>query len=388
MVDFDHTHRPNQAEIDAVKQMFACQGFTLNVTIDDAIPHYDVLVRDPTCLIFFEYNAEPNTFGALKAEYFDHAFTPGWHYVIFGHDYEGANCQVTGSSGLAERPGNDLVVTLGQFTGQVGTAFDRAATLAHEFGHNLGLTHCGNNDPGGLLEGSCLNVGNFVPIVPSIMDYFYQLSGVRNNLVCQGLAPSDAAYFKEIDYSHGSMCALNEAVLDENFGTGMVSMDWNCSGTVGGVVAKDISGDSNGWCGAAGGLQSLSDFDEWGFVRSNFRTLYTRPLEYMPLSECVTAHEIELVALAGGCPQPTLSNEACATAQGYYVNASAGANGDGKCNAPFKDVETAYTASPDGGALFFRAGTYAPSGPIIMDKPLKLFAVPTNTQSSAVIQPP
>ena len=70
------------------------------------------------------------------------------HYCIFGHDHEGANCQVTGNSGLAETPGNDLVVTLGQFTNQVGTPFDRAATLAHEFGHNLGLTHCGANDPG------------------------------------------------------------------------------------------------------------------------------------------------------------------------------------------------------------------------------------------------
>lgn len=388
MVDTDHTHKPNQSEIDAVVQMFACQGYTLNVVIDDQIPHYDVMVRDPTCLIFFEYNAEPNTFGALKAEYFDNAFTPGWHYAIFGHDYEGANCQVTGSSGLAERPGNDFVVTLGQFSGQAGTPFDRAATFAHEFGHNLGLDHCGNNDPGGIFEGGCLNVGNFVPIVPSIMDYFYQLTGVRNNLVCQGLAPADAAHFKHIDYSHGSMCTLNEAALDENFGTGMVSVDWNCSGAVGGIVAKDISGNSNGWCGANGGLQALSDLDEWSFIGSGLRRPANDNMDYMPLAECVTAQEVAELARAGGCPQPTLTTESCSTTTGYYLDATVGSNGDGKCNAPFKDVQSAYNASPNGSALFFKAGTYAPSGPIIMDKPLKLFAVPTNTQGSAVIQPP
>ena len=41
MVDAGHSHKPNQAEIDAVKQMFACQGYTLNVEISDALPHYN-----------------------------------------------------------------------------------------------------------------------------------------------------------------------------------------------------------------------------------------------------------------------------------------------------------------------------------------------------------
>ena len=388
MVDNDHTHKPNQAEIDAVVQMFACQGYTLNVVIDDALTHDDVLVRDPTCLIFFEYNLEPNTFGAIKAANFDNAFIPGWHYAIFAHDYEGANCQVTGSSGLAENPGNDLVVTLGQFSGQAGTPFDRAATFAHEFGHNLGLTHCGNNDPGGLFEGSCLNVGNFVPNVASIMDYFYQLSGVRSNLICQGLAPSDAALFKEIDYSHGTMCDLNEGALDENFGTGMVSVDWSCDALVGGVVVKDLNGNAGGWCGANGGLQLLEDFDEWADIAANHFSARNKNFEHMPMIECVTAHEIEEVALRGGCAPPTLATEACASAQSFYFDASAGTSVTGKCNAPYKDIQAAYNAAPNGSAFFFKAGTYTPAAPIVMDKPLKLFAVPTSAQGSAVIQPP
>jgi len=33
----------------------------------------------------------------------------------------------SGSSGLAETGGDDLIVTLGTFTGQIGTPFDRAS---------------------------------------------------------------------------------------------------------------------------------------------------------------------------------------------------------------------------------------------------------------------
>ena len=42
-----HSHMPTQAEIDAVVQMFACQGHTLNIVVDDQITHHDVLRIDP-----------------------------------------------------------------------------------------------------------------------------------------------------------------------------------------------------------------------------------------------------------------------------------------------------------------------------------------------------
>src|SRR5690606_25252122 len=51
-----HSHRPSQAEIDAVVQMFACRGITLNVVIDDEIAHQYVMRRDPdNANNFFNY---------------------------------------------------------------------------------------------------------------------------------------------------------------------------------------------------------------------------------------------------------------------------------------------------------------------------------------------
>lgn len=391
MQDATHSHKPNQAEIDAVVQMFACQGFTLNVEVSDALTHYNTLVRDPSCLVFFEYIGEDSSFGKIKLQNFDHAGQPGWHYCIFAHDYEGANCQVTGSSGLAETPGNDLVVTLGQFTGQVGTPFDRAATLAHEFGHNLGLTHCGANEPGGGTTPSCSNVGPFLPNVASIMSYFYQLSGVRSNLLCQGLSFAEAALFKEIDYSHGTMCTLNEASLDERFGVGMQSVDWTCDGTISaGLVSHDLNGNGNGWCAANGGLQVVSDYDEWGAIAASAATAaVSDDMVNMPLSECITASELRAhTAALGGCTQPGVTNEACIDTRMIYVNAGAGGGAGGNCTAPFASLQQAHDAAPNGSVLLFRAGTYGQAGPIVLTKPMKLFSTPTTTQATTVIQPP
>ncbi len=392
MVDNDHTHRPNQAELDAVIQMFACQGWTLNIQLSDAIPHYDLIPADPvTCLDIFKYIGEEASFGRLKQQYADHAFEPGWHYAIFGHDYQlkvNGNCVNTTSSGLAESPGDDLIVTLGSFTGQTGTAFDRAATLAHEFGHNLGLSHCGDMDDGGLFGGDCNNVGNFAPNLASIMSYFYQLSGVRNNLVCQGLSFDEAALFNQIDYSHGTMCDLNESSLDELFGTGMMSVDWNCSGAIGGVVAKDLNGNSNGWCAANSGLQTLSDLDEWGFIESQFATASVPLDSSRPLTPCITADEVNAYVTAGGCPQPTLAAESCENRDMIYLHPAGGGGADGSCTFPFANLQSAHNAAADNSSLFLRAGTYSTPGPILLTKPMKVFATPTNSASSAVVAPP
>jgi hypothetical protein len=391
MVDTDHTHKPNQAEIDAVVQMFACQGYTLNVEISDQLTHYDVLVRDPLCLVFFEYVGEDASFGRIKLNNFDHNGQPGWHYCIFGHDYEGANCQVTGSSGLAESPGGNLIVTLGSFSNQIGTPFDRAATLAHEFGHNLGLSHCGGGDSGGPSPGSCNNVGDNPPNLGSIMSYYYQLNGVRSGQLCHGLSFDEAALFKEIDYSHGTMCTLNEAALDELFGTGMMGVDWNCSGQITGVRAQDLDWPPNSstWCGATGGLQTLFDFDEWAFIDSTAAATASGSIPPGPAVSCITAHEVEQHrTTAGHCPQPTLRTESCEGRRMMYLQPSGSGSPNGNCDAPFNNVQSAHDAAPDGSVLFFRAGYYGQSGPIVLTKPLKIFSTPTTTDSTAVIQPP
>lgn len=158
-----HSHRPNASEIAAVVQMFACHGITLNVVIGRGIPEVEVMPLNPDPNgSFFDYDNGSTSFAYLKRTYFAHANDPGWHHCIFRHEYAQADGTASGSSGLGETPGDDFVVTLGGFAGQVGTPWDRAATLAHEFGHNLGLGHGA--------------FGAYPPNMPSIMSYFYQLS--------------------------------------------------------------------------------------------------------------------------------------------------------------------------------------------------------------------
>jgi len=300
----------------------------------------------------------------------------------------GGQCVNTGSSGLADTPGNNLIVTLGSFSNQTGTAFDRAATLAHEFGHNLGLTHCGANDPGGGTTPSCQNVGAFMPNLGSIMSYFYQLSGVRSNLLCQGLSFDEAALFKEIDYSHGTMCTLNESALDEVFGTGMISVDWDCSGVISGTVAQDLNGNSNGWCGSNSGLQNLSDLDEWGYIEAHQAAIASGATTSSPPTPCITANEVQQYVTAGACTQPTLSTEACEGRDMIYMHPAGGGGASGKCSFPYQNLQSAHNAATDGSVMFFRAGSYPQPGPVLLTKPMKLFNQPTAGASTTVITAP
>jgi len=367
-----HSHMPSQQVLDAVIQMFACAGHTLIIDLDEQIPHYNVMPRDPdNCDSFFGYDGVASSFGALRDNYFDHANSANyWHYCIFGHQYEDDNCNTSGSSGLGQRPGQYFVVTLGSFSGQTGTAFDQAATLAHEFGHNLGLTHCGQDD--------CAAEGNYNPILTSIMSYRYQLAGVRNNVACNGLAPPEAK-FKEIDYSRGRNCSVNEFALNENLGTFMARVDWDCDGTLENSVAQDIGGGNSGWCGSVGTLSALSDTNEWAIVAAS--TDSPRPVQPVEEISCITAEEWEQVRreleLQGGCGQPTLAVESCLAGENVFVGPLVFIN-SGLCVAPFSTAALADTNAPNQSTVFVKPGTYDAAGATTLDKP-STWMCPTGT---------
>lgn len=364
MVAAGHSHMPSQDVIDACVQTFACAGHTLIIDVDDAIPHYNVMPSNPNnCNSFFGYTGEAASFGSLRDTYFDRIDDPDWNYCIFGHNYEDNNCNTTGSSGLGQLPGRYFVVTLGSFSGQTGTEFDQAATLIHEFGHNLGLSHCG--------QGDCNTPGNYNPLLTSVMSYRYQLAGVRNNVLCNALAPEQAK-FRDIDYSWGRNCSLNEASLNENNGTFMTPVDWNCNGSFQANVAQDIGGGNSGWCGSNGSLSTLVDLNEWAVV-DTFTDLRDRGELPEPVEvSCITADEWAVVQIEldqrGSCGQPALATESCLDGQNVFLLTGGGVTGDGRCSNPYRSVQVAETNGPTGSTFFLRPGTYDESGQTVINK--------------------
>ncbi len=370
-----HSHRPTQAEMLAVVQMFACRGILLNVVIDDAIPHRPRLFRDPDdASNFFDFEDDfypERTFLGIKNEHFDRGI--GWHYAVFAHQYEDSDYQLAGSSGLAERPGDDFIVTLGSFDGQIGTAWDRAATFAHELGHNLGLRH----------TGAAALTGNHVPNLPSIMSYSYQLAGVRAALQCQGLAGAsdEETLYKQLDYSGGQACTLAETALNEDRGMGIVPVDWNCDGSTGGIVASNVNGndEDGGLCGVSGPLQTLSDYDEWSSLLNV--TLLPKDAYESEDVACATAEEAAAfrarlgahaarLGVAGGCQQPTPTVEACQSRRMVYLR-NAGSLPAGTCRAPVRTLTEAAPFLGNGNILYAQPGSYPTTGTVI-DEPVQI----------------
>ena len=359
-----HSHKPQPAEIAAVVQMFACRGITLNIVVDQSIPHYNVMPRDPNNLNnFFGYSDVPSSFGNLRDLYFNHKGQAGWHYCIFGHQYMADTGATTSSSGLGQNPGTYFVVTLGAFSGQIGTPFDRASTLAHEFGHTLGLVHGA--------------VGKYQPNKPSIMSYFYQLSGVRTALLDAGLSTPQAVLLKEMDYSDGTMCTLNEMLLNEQFGSGMVSVDWDCNGTISGNVSQGID-DAGNWCTDPGSDRNiLPDVNEWSIIQDTTASFSARSDTAPPRDvSCVTAEEMKSYQqrFTPNLPQPTLTTEPCISAKMIYLTPGALPAGSGTCSSPYTMLGLAQVLAPSGSHLFCLPGTYTlDAGPVHLNKPMTIF---------------
>ncbi len=364
MADGTHSHRPSAAEIAAVVQMFACHGITLNAVVDDQIPHINVIPDSSGGPPNFFTWVGTNSYRSMRNQYFDNA-GGGWHYCIFGHQYdsEDTTTTVTGSSGYGETGGDDFIVTLGSFSGQTGTPFDRAATLAHELGHNLGLVHYAGTDT---------SAGVFTPNYASIMSYQYQLGGVKTQMRCLDLVDTLAvALLKDLDYSNGRFQSVNENALNELTGVGIRSIDWNCGGTTSGVVAQDL--DGRPWCGASGARTVIADKNDWASIVDNTLAGDLPPSRY---ETCISYEEVlEMKMSPSTCPggQPSLVTEGCISGRLMFANAAyvGGENGTG--SAPYNTFMEAYNASPNTSAIYLQAGNYNTNGVLTtLSKPLTI----------------
>ena len=215
-----------------------------------------------------------------KNDYMDLRRRSVFHYLLFGSTQNADG--TSGPSGRAELPGNDIVVTLGEFSGLTSALLInyQAATVMHELGHNLNLHHGGDEEL------------NYKPNYFSIMNYTYQLSGLEpdpksmtayqrwrvggpggGGLDRCALVASpcgDPANFL-ISYSDGSGGALNEMSLleSENIGRGInvgAYADWNLSGSL--TVAPqqiDLSADNQ--------KTVLHDYNDWANIRLSSRSV-------------------------------------------------------------------------------------------------------------------
>lgn len=300
-----HTHKPTQCELDAVKASFLAQGIDLQIELSDEIVETaSNQVIDFNSAGNFDGGLSP-AWEAIETANRDHAVGTGWHYCLFGHNYR-LGGSFTTSSGLAEISGDECVVTLGSFSGGIGTPFDRSGTLMHEFGHNLSLRHAGDQNEAAVRQ--------YKPNFPSVMAYRFQLWGVKNGLVCQNLAtPAAVATYRDLDYSHGTLASRDENALEECAGIGLgTGVDWSCSGGIDACatfVVKDVSSQGGGtygedWCLAAGARQVITDYNDWGNVL-DFAA--HAPVGLPESQSCITFEEAEQMGYGSSllaCSQP------------------------------------------------------------------------------------
>ena len=252
-------------------------GITLFTQVDDQIPHQNTTDLDdlinnikPAWFGTATERADPNNETLLAAK------RMAFHYAVFAHDQSGDSA---GSSGLAETPGMDFLVTLGNegtpeepgwtidpgTNHNVGTRSEQAGTFMHELGHNLGLEHGGGD------QTNCKT--NYF----SVMNYLFQFPGLVAS--------------RPLDYSRSALATLNKANLTEPNGISQstppglnttygprgpglgpaltragVPVDWNFNGrsTDTGVNA-DINGGLD--CRSPGPGPTLTGFNDWNALK-------------------------------------------------------------------------------------------------------------------------
>ena len=268
---------------------------------DHSVPYNDSIALDA-------YSGTNSTFAFvddLKAEHFPSKRNQIFYFMVMGSSQNADGSG--GSSGVAWLGGRDFLITLGKWglgfgtNSALGLTYDnyynyvvnrQASTIMHEFGHNLGLRHGGNEDV------------NYKPNYYSIMNYLYQLTGLSRigtdegdryyrerfiesngadthwrDLITRQFPPNlyefdlkDSSFTStfRMNFSHGEGGSLNEASLVESDGlkqTGSIAVDWNGSSTFQSVSNYNVNPSNDSTTNSV-----LTDYNDWGNLYFYYNT--------------------------------------------------------------------------------------------------------------------
>jgi hypothetical protein len=162
-----HSHQPSENSMDWAKRILAEQNIILHYypTSDVIAEHAVVSASPPGELLPACTGDDAVSFYTIKAEHFPSYLAPAYHYGLFAHCNtcridSCASCPITPqtveipswdtyeSGGIALRPGNDFIVSLG-FMFDIGATpgdSENTGVFLHQLGHNLGLRNGGGDD--------------------------------------------------------------------------------------------------------------------------------------------------------------------------------------------------------------------------------------------------
>ena len=208
-----HSDAPDPVALKMVIDAFAAHDIRLHLVKGHALPHSNVIsfgpplaacIADSSTLTFS--GGQAVDFYQLKAANFNASYngqsftfaqlTPFMHYTIFGHrhscdstkDCAQAACinpdtgrnSLFNETGVAEQPGNDIIVTEGGFRDRLlePLTLAQGGTFMHELGHNLGLNHGGPLFVAGQHTDFNQVKLNYKPNYLSVMNYNHQSLGI------------------------------------------------------------------------------------------------------------------------------------------------------------------------------------------------------------------
>jgi len=290
MVSDDPGIIPRRESLQKVVDSFAAKGIIVRFDVGTAFsPDFSVsnfnlgqgssLVPYEPCVAFDQTTCSLNastkrSIYDWKEEHMDLRRRSIFHYLLFGNSMRPDGSE--GPTGQGEIIGNDFMLTMGngRYTTVAGSKLNQlinvqASTVMHEFGHNLGLRHGGNDDI------------NYKPNYWSVMNYLYATYGLdpdptsstayqrwrreafewtRSPCDLAGSPCGDPAQFV-ISFSDGSSSPLNEEKLLEanNIGRGSKAgayADWDLNGI---LTISSLKRDLN----QDGYISILNDYNDW-----------------------------------------------------------------------------------------------------------------------------